>query len=170
MAKKGVKVIASELKKHVSDVDGMTNTMVNKLARAFCLQHYKGLCMPSQLEKKRSTVFARMPFSTIVNTGNHFVAIIGTEQSIMYLDSNGMPCLESRTKAFLQSFPNKVVVYNKKRIQGIQSMFCGLYALLFVTYFDRPRKFQLHFKSRPGQKGKANEELCLQYLARLLNE
>ena len=170
MVRKSVKTIAAELSKHVSDVDGMTNTMVNRLARSFRLKNYKGLYMPSQLEEKRNTVFARTPFSTIVNTGAHFVTIIGYDHAILYLDSNGMPCLEKRTKAFLQSFPNRPVLHNKKRIQGIQSMFCGMYALLFAVYFDKPRSFQMRFKSRPGQRGKANEELCLQYLTRLLNK
>ena len=170
MTKKRQRAIVAELKRHVSAVDGMTNVMVNKLARALCSKKYKGLYMPSQLEQKRKTVLARTPFSTIVNTGRHFVGIIGHNDTIFYLDSYGLPCTEERTRTFLHSFPNKTVVYNKKRIQGLKSMFCGLYAILFVTYFDKPRSFRLNFKGRVGERGKANEELCLQYLTRLINE
>jgi hypothetical protein len=168
MGTKSHKAFAKELRKHVSAEDGMTNVMVNKLARAFCSKKYKGLYMPHELAKKRKTVFARSPFSTIVNVGRHFVVILGFDKTIMYLDSYGLPCTEKKTEAFLRSFPSKAVFYNNKRIQGSQSMFCGLYAVLFATYFDRPRSFSLRFKTRVGKRGKANEELCLQYLSRLV--
>ncbi len=167
-------MIAEIMRRHVDPARGMSNPLVN----AFCL----ALRAPSDSPKIYKGVFAAddpLPsglqhvgtFTAVINlverkraSDGHFVTIHARPDYILYVDPFGLPCYQRHVRAFLRKC-ERPVYSNTRGIQAIESNHCGMYAILYVLYFNRPRRnFALKFvKSRAK-----NDELCAQYLRRLV--
>ena len=154
--------ISTKIAKHVDADIGMTNVMLNKLARILCPNLYRGLF---SVEKLKSISF-RPPFSIIVNVGLHFVTVFVAKNHILYFDSYGKNCIRREMCDFMAKY-NCRIYYNKSKLQKRTSTHCGLYALLFAAYVDLTTKpFELYFYKRAGKK---NDELCKMYLQKIVS-
>lgn len=154
--------IAHLLGKYVSRDWGMTNKTVDYIARLLCPNVYVGLFMPNELQRKKNVC---KPFTMIVNVGRHFVTIYCHDDFVLYMDPFGLPCLQSRVRDYLCSLSTSLF-YNKTRIQHQRSKHCGLYAVLFALYYDKPdRNIKLKFKD--GVNNQSNDRTCLLYLQKL---
>ena len=67
----------------------------------------------------------------IVNTGNHWIAIYVTKDTVEFFDSFGRKPLYMKCKF---DFKEKRVIVYSKRLQDNQSLVCGLYCLGFVYF------------------------------------
>ncbi|MCG8668779.1 MAG: hypothetical protein MI867_05155, partial [Pseudomonadales bacterium] len=138
------------------------------LAKKLCPNLYAGLFMPSELKSTHvSRLRRRRAFNCILNVGQHFVTVVARPGYLLYLDSFGLPALHKDVINFLHSLSSSREIFqNKKQIQRGSSMHCGLYALLFTCYFDKPQQsFRLHFTKMPGPR---NDALCVDYLEKLV--
>ena len=160
--------IVDQLSDHVSADWGMTNDLVNHLASSLAPRLYRGLFLPEELPTKLSSKSAYLlkdrPFTIIVNVGGHFVGVYCADQYTIYFDPFGLPCMQTQLKQFLRKL-KQPVFFSKKKIQTISSKHCGLYAVLFVLYHDKPKRtFKMQFGRRAGLK---NDKLCVQDLHKL---
>ena len=161
----GLQSAISQLSENVSSSWGMTNRLVDQLARSLATRLYRGLFIPEKLTTARTTqLLSKIPFTMIVNVGGHFVALYCCKEYVLYFDPFGMPCLQPQVIAFLRGL-KRSVFFSREKIQSVTSKHCGLYAVLFVLYHDKPRRrFKLKFGRRASKK---NDKLCIQYLHKL---
>lgn len=166
LSEQRLRTIKVNLKKHVDKSFGMTNKSVDKLASALCSNYYRGLHMFDKVSALNLS--SKSPWTIIVNVKKHFVTIHMRKQYIFYIDSFGLPCIIDDVCLFLKKF-RRDVFYNKKRIQAVDSMHCGLYALLFALYFDQANiersRIRLQFNKKAGPD---NDRLCVSYLSALI--
>ena len=155
--------IYKETLRHVDHDIGMTNVMLNRMAKRLCPNLYRGLYTMYKLK----SISFRPPFSIIVNVGQHFVTAYVTKEYILYFDSYGRKCCITEEMCDFLTKYNCPVYYNKSKLQSATSTHCGLYALLFAAYVDLARKpFELFFYTRAGKK---NDELCKLYLQKIVD-
>jgi hypothetical protein len=156
------KKISKEVKDHVDEHIGVTNEILDEFARKLCPRLYKGLFNPST-NLLRLNICA--PFTIILNVGFHFVCVHTTGKKVFYIDSYGLMCRNRVVWKFLRQFKIPIVI-NRARLQSPKSRHCGMYALLFATYLDLPKKpFKLKFHNRARKK---NDQLCMLYLDKLV--
>ena len=118
--------------------------------------------------------------SFIVNVGNHFVSVIITAVSILYIDSFAgrlstpqLATLFSRVKKretkSRSGVLNRTFFRNKRQIQSIESTHCGLYAILFcVWYLKHPSdRMKLRFSQSDLNQ---NDAMCVKYLKKLVGD
>ena len=161
--------IVRELSDHVGEEWGMTNQLVNGLARKVCTRLYRGLYTPLTLRELSASDIEEMkkysPFTVICNPGAHFVTIYCTPQYVLYLDPFGKECRQKDVKKFLSRLSSHIF-HNRTQIQHTTSNHCGLYALLFALYLDRePQHMKLKFSTRSKNK---NDKLCVTYIEKLI--
>ena len=173
------KKLLQGLNKHVDYEDGISNSLLKRLAFSSCSSYFAGVfsadCIPQHLSGKNN-------FIIIVNLGErkgrtgalpvgHFVAIVATPSSVLYIDPYGLPCFQPKVAAFLRHCQRQVSE-NKRQIQHLNSVYCGFFCLLFAVYLDRssglsPPKFKLRFYRRANMLRK-NDFKCVKYLKKLL--
>lgn len=153
--------IKKSLTKHVDTLYGVTNEAIHELCSLLNPLHYKGTFPSNQITFKFSP-----PSSYIVNIGGHFIALICKPHFCLYIDPFGLPCRDKDLQQRLKTL-SVPVFYNSTPIQSLTSMYCGMYAILFVVYFDksRDRNKRLRFHRR---NLKANDKVCLKYISSLL--
>lgn len=157
-----------QLVKQSSDPsNGVTNRAIHNFAKLLCPSFYKGLYHIS-IEKLPHHLIYENFFSLIVNVFGHFIAIIGRPSHVLYIDSFGRMCDNQKIKSFLLAC-NRPIYTNTRVLQDLNSVYCGIYALLFCKYFDipnvSPRK-QLTFVDKDLVK---NDKLCMSHLNYLLS-
>lgn len=158
------------VRRHVSSADGMSNLSLERLCRLSCGPDFKGVyaadCIPDGLAR-----LAR--FSIVVNLATvkdakgslqvgHFVTVVGSGEAVRYIDPYGFPCHQPLVLRFL-TLCGRSKRYSLRQVQDFKSMYCGMYALLFATHFDRGGKKKMRFFRR-GKDLKKNDALCMKYL------
>ena len=113
-------------------------------------------------------------FSLIVNSNEntdfsigHFITIIVKKFEIIYIDSFGIKCANKKILQFMESL-ERPIRFNNQQIQHIFSNYCGLYAILFILYYDKKnirKKIKLYFVKRFLKK---NDVKCLKFIKKLI--
>ncbi len=164
---------------HVRPGRGVTNTVLNRLAKLACDEDFHGVyssdCLPFRLT-------IRPKFVIIVNLAEsdapagHFVTIAAVRNKVYYLDSFGLGLFVKRVADFV-NLCKRPIYTNAARIQDFASVNCGMYALLFAVYLNRKMqqgaaqpwrkpRFRLNFFKKKSWLRK-NDKLCFDYLRRL---
>ena len=161
---------ADILRSHVSR-HGMTNELLDSICKALC-SNYCGLFTVYNLPKKP---FYKKNYSIIVYladnaTNGHYVSIHYSPNAIIYIDPCGLPCFDPTLRQFLRKHKkkNQQLFNNYKAIQHKKSTFCGMYAILFTLYYDKPSlkgAIKFNFTKRASFK---NDELCMKYINDIL--
>ncbi len=155
---------------------GMSNGVIRRYCRLVCGPDFKGVfsadCIPPYIAYLRD-------FIIIVNLGRrrdknkrgqlpvgHFVTIVGRLKKINYIDPYGLPPLVPEVVDFLRSCGRKIS-YNLKQIQHLDSVYCGLFSILYAIYMDNKTKIKLKFYKRNLMR---NDKLCVKYIEKLLKE
>lgn len=152
---------------------GVSNSFVRNFARQFCDKNiFKGVFSADRIP---TSAIANNPrFTLIVNLATygepvgHFVTIGGSPKKITYIDPYGLPCLQPHVQRFLTACQRPVEI-NRKQVQHFNSVYCGLYAIMFLKKMEREIKeggktFTLTFYSH---RQKRNDKLCMLYLQKL---
>ena len=175
-----------QIQLHVDQENGMTNQSVH----ALCTQAtrlisvvggktvYQGTFSADKIPISELLRFSSAKeFSLVINlqksvdvskqpTG-HFVTVIGCPEYTLYIDPFGLPCIQENVRDFL--FKRQLpVYYSSSVIQESMSVFCGLYCLLFISYFYQWPRWNLKFET-DTKKLKMNDDLCLYYLNKLFS-
>ena len=122
-------------------------------------------CYPSDLIPKNKS----RPCSIIINTdnskssGEHWVALYLTHESVFYFDSFGLPILEMDLINYLKPYYD-YVIYSKKCIQDITSTACGIYTIAFVENVKNRTTFIKFLNRFNSDKLKSNDEIVFKYL------
>ena len=153
---------------------GLTNIVVDKFCRETCGKDYKGVyasdCLPIKLCGRHRFIIVvnlqprREHLNNPTLLAGHFVTIYAAPDLIYYLDPYGLPSLEPRVNRFLHLCA-RPVQFNLRQIQDFNSVYCGLFAILFANYLDKRPNFRLKFNKR---RLRANDKLCKDYIARIL--
>lgn len=165
------------LQKYCSDYVGTYASDNIPLARLSKLDRYSLVCNLSP---------AHLP-------GSHFVAFTVDERRIVLTDPLILPTrfIGEGIRKFLRSAATtlakkkkkikrrRIVLKPSRQIQSSGSLFCGLFAMVYVMHFDsgvRGKPNKLDFKSvrRPDRDdedddGRDNEELCIKYLMQMIS-
>lgn len=166
---------------HVREGVGTSNKIIESFARQLCGPYFAGVfaadCIP------RGKISRMENFILIVNLGEkkgenremngHFVTICACGDDLHYWDPYAFPCLQPKVKTFLQRCGRKVVT-NGRRVQHLESVYCGFYCLLYAAYQARcmagePPKFKLRFYKIRSKLLK-NDSRCVEYLHRLIDQ
>ncbi len=146
---------------------GLSNVLIEDLMKNLDKNpHYLGVFPVTVILKKK--FHTRPRFNLILNTGGHFVCIHAEESFVFYIDSLGMIPLAVTNQ--LEQFLTKCkrpIFYNRRQVQAVESVYCGLYACLFTLYFGMPifKEWKLVFYKNL----KENDKLCLKYLKKMLD-
>ncbi len=171
-----------DIANHADKWRGMSNKLVEKLARGLCSKNFRGVFAADSIPVAK--LAGRPRFIVILNLARerpgplfsfngHFVSIVAYPNSIRYFDPYGLPCTQPDVKDFLSQC-QRPIRQNRQQIQDKKSVYCGMYCLLFAAYNDRknsssPPGFKLTFHKRKEQL-KLNDTKCVQYLRRLTSD
>ena len=174
--------LVEKVRYNVRPGQGVTNRMIQRFGLMVLSNDFKGVfaadCLPFKLCQQGN-------FMIIANTGRrkpsrdqprtvvgHFVAIVARPGTVWYLDPYGMSCDQPDIKKFL-TLCRRRVRQNRRQFQAFDSVYCGLYALLFCLLFDRVRerrgarkKFKLAFNRKKNLE--LNDMKCVSYLRQLI--
>ncbi len=148
---------------------GMSNTLVEKLCRRETSDNFKGVF---SADKIPGYLAACPLFIIVVNLGRsgqqegHYVTLCGEPNNIKYLDSYALPCLQPDVNRFLHACRRPLITLTR-RIQGWDSMYCGLYSTMFTLYQDKKPDFELLFSS---SNFKENDSKCVRYIRKLIHD
>ena len=131
---------------------------------------YNSFNIPSYIPNRYSQ------FALILNIGRHYVTLLWTKTSVIYIDSYGTP-VESRTvNTYLKKHVGKrTLIVNNQCIQDMESSHCGMFCMLFVTLFIHAMEndrdvgemlASLNFVSKGDLK--KNDKLCIKYIMKMI--
>lgn len=153
---------------------GMSNDAVEGLCRQLCSDSFMGVY---SADKIPSNKLAKLDnFIIVVNLGTsdmpvgHFVTLSAdpSDKSVVsYMDSFALPCFQPHVRDFVRKCGREVRLANKRRIQAVSSVYCGLYASLFAVYQDRKPDFELEFSRKDYE---SNDDRCVKYLRKIIRE
>ncbi len=164
--------LTKKIKEHAIKGVGISNSSLNRFSRLLCNRHFKGVfptdCIPQHLA-------SQLVFSIIVNLGKskgknaeregHFVSIVGFPKQVYYLDPYGLPPTQKHVKRFLKKCKRAIIV-NRRQIQSLNSVYCGLFAVFFICYFDPVHNFDVNFFLKDLLR---NDKLCIIYLRKIID-
>jgi hypothetical protein len=123
--------------------------------------------IPSKINEKNKFIII-CNLSKKFEKGSHFICIVSSNDSIIYIDPLGLPCLNKYIIAFLIE-AKKNVLYNSNQIQSRDSVCCGFYVILFALYFDTKSR-QRNMKMTFSQVNLSdNDNICIQYIADIIS-
>lgn len=71
-------------------------------------------------------------------SGTHYVSVFFThKKDPVYFDSFGQPPPKSIINWIHLLLPHKVIQYNEKEIQWIETGYCGIYDLFFISFMSK---------------------------------
>lgn len=165
---------------HVNEKKGLSNDAIDYFLRRTCGSDFLGVYSADYLPVRLA---GRGRFIVVVNLGRrkgrtvgplpvgHFVTIVATPEEVYYLDPYGIPCVDGYVLRFLRSCQRTIQTLSYQ-IQSFDSVWCGLYAILFALYMDRqasarPPRFKLHFFKQKNKLIK-NDDKCGKYIEKLI--
>ena len=156
---------------------GMSNEAVEHLCSQLCTKRFQGVFSADRIPTRRLSKLG--DFVIVVNLGKsdmpvgHFVALSkrSMDNYVEYMDSFALPCFQPDVKKFVAACSSDKTARCtvKKRVQSMNSAYCGLYAALFAAYKDREEEmdFELKFNKRELT---GNDNRCVDYLRRIIKE
>jgi hypothetical protein len=151
---------------------GVSNLYIQDAAKTFCSDDFAGVfssdAIPESLHK-RERFNAVCNLSRLGEEGTHFVTLVGRPAAVLYIDTFGLPCHNDDIGQFLQRC-GRPVLFNFRRIQSTTSAHCGLFALMYVMFYDRRREAEhpnarLNFSRRDLND---NDQKCFQYISQMI--
>ena len=123
---------------------GLSNDVLDSLLSTACISNqYLGSFPVSQLKNIPTFSLKHLYITLIINVGHHFVSLCIGRKFVLYIDSFGRPIQDRRVTQFIEKrAPDLPIYYNSTRIQSKSSSYCGLYAVLYVLYFDCCNNFK----------------------------
>ncbi len=165
--------LAAGLEKHTDPARGVSNTVLDRVARLVLTSSYKGLF---SVDRIPAGVLSLLPnFCIIVNlarTGkadSHFVTLVAEPDKIRYLDSFALKETPPELASFIRSCGRRTLILTHRPVQSRSVQTCALYALLFAAYFDpllNLLDFSLMFHRRRLMD---NDALCVRYLRKVVD-
>ncbi len=166
--------VVRSIKSHVGKGKGISNVLIDRLCKKMCSDDFRGVFSANKIPRRLAGVGH---FTIIVNLGEvdgsanklpvgHFVCIAARPERISFIDPYGLPCIQPKVLTFL-SEARRPIVENSRKIQHVDSPYCGLYSILFAVYFDKRADewLKLNFSKKNLLD---NDKKCVQYL-KLLN-
>ena len=164
--------LAARLRLHVDPSIGLSNKVVERYTFLICGDKFKGVYSADRIPLRLA---ARPSFTIIVNlelmeergreSGGHFVTVVGGEEEIYYIDPYGLPSAVPQVNRFLE-LCRRPIYQNFRQIQDLDSIYCGMYAILFARFFDREKSpFKMSFLR---SNLKRNDRRCVEYLRRMI--
>lgn len=147
--------------------DGLSNKLLDDLMRMTLPENdcYSGVYPYTEIP---ASLASTLHFSVIVNVGQHFVAIYGEPEFILYLDPFGIGITHDEiTHGFGMARP---IFCNKKQVQDLKSTHCGLFSSLFIIHLERKRSGDSGYQNTvlnfytEAEELKNNDKLCVQYI------
>lgn len=170
--KKCIKQLTSQISENV-DKRGVTNDVVERFCFLACGDKYKGTFSADMIPPH----FASLSHFIInINLGKrkdirsdipvgHFITLIADPTKVVYIDSYGLPIFQENVINFLK-LCYRPLSYNEQQIQDYNSVYCGLYAILFSCYADKLPPFELKFSQ---SNRKSNDKKCVFYLRKMFS-
>ena len=146
---------------------GVSNFFINNLLYKFS-SIYKGCFSNDNFPKN-----LKAPYSIIINLskhdkpGTHYVCIIENETTIFYFDSFGINCFVPSICKFLFS-KRKAVIENKITIQHYNSLFCGLFCILFVLFMENNNYNFKKFQNLFSKNLIKNDYTCINFIKKYI--
>jgi hypothetical protein len=141
---------------------GLSNVLLLDLLKNIDIgkKYFKGIYAVDNIPKFLSRL---EQFIVIINIGMHFVTLYGKPNLLVYIDSFGNPP-PSSMKKFLSTCKRKIVS-NIKQIQSPYSSHCGLYAVLYVLFFNT-REMRKKCKTIVFDKNDLlkNDDICISHI------
>lgn len=102
-------------------------------------------------------------FIIIINVGFHFVTLYGKSDLLVYVDSFGNNPPPSLKKFLIAC--KRDIVCNTKQIQSLNSTHCGLYAVLYVLFFNT-KEMRMKCKTLVFEDDVLlnNDDLCIAHI------
>ena len=114
---------------------------------------------------RKGKISGNRNLSFIINVGNHFVCVVITPQSVLYIDSFASTITQPEILRLFSRLEksHRTLFRNRRQIQSFQSAHCGLYAALFTLWYlcAKKHRMKLRFKR---ENLLDNDELCIRYL------
>ena len=104
-------------------------------------------------------------------SGSHYVAVIVKKEYVWYFDSIGLPLGLSMNSNILNRLKRtrKDILWSKKSIQGINSLFCGFYCISFLVKCAHEKvKYKVFVRLYKGRRYAKNEKVCKNILKKAL--
>lgn len=167
---------------NVGRTRGITNELVHRFCESTCSGNYVGVFAADkipprvagrgnfivivnlQTTRQHRQQQAQNPNKSITAKGGHFVTIWATPRKILYVDPFGLPSVVSEVNRFLK-LCQRPIFCNLTQIQTLDSVYCGIYAIMFCNFFDQKQPFALKFNTR---RLESNDLKCKNYLSRLI--
>lgn len=132
--------------------------------------HFIGVFPKDQLPQVN-----KKSYSLIINTdashqpGQHWVALNITDKKGSYFDSYGLPVVEPQILLYIANKCPKGCFISSKQIQGVNSVNCGVYCIIFICLIEKGLNFCeiLNFFS---SSTKINDFVINKYLEKFKNE
>ncbi len=105
----------------------------------------------------------KTPGIYMVNTGNHWISLYVTEDTVEFFDSFG------RSPKYVHEmlkFEPKTLIVHSKRLQQFSSQVCGLYCLVFA--FVRARNMLSEFFAMFSKDRKSNDQKIVYMIRKLV--
>lgn len=147
------------------------DSVINKLNETdeiweFMQKHHSFIgCFPSD----KIPPISAFPATMIINTadsssaGEHWVACYMDEELCLYFDSFGFPVLEKDIQDYLsQYFSN--YIFNKIRIQDVNSKACGLFCISFVKSVNSVNSYINFIHQFDHINQESNDYVLLQFI------
>ena len=173
--------IARSVMDVVNRTRGVTNQAVENFCHAICegdaRNNFYGVFASDEIPRHLLTLDK---FTIIVNLAErrrgqlngHFVTICTlNKNSILYIDSFGHPPYQKHVRQFLRecvAIGERQFYRSSRALQPLDSSFCGLYAILFASYFNKATRC-LKISFIPGSDER-NDKRCIEFLKKLVDE
>jgi len=139
---------------------GLSNIYLLNLAKKLNLKKFKGIFSCDTLPKpeKHWEEFSLISnLSKYDEKGSHFIAIYVLPDKIIYFDSYGIKCTNEFINEYLQTI-GKNLFYNTRRIQDVDSIFCGYFCLAFILVTESSEYSFDNFMNNFDKKNLLNNE------------
>lgn len=149
--------------------EGVSNIFINDFLLTNSANYYGTYSsddIPVNEFKSRDTFSIVCNLSKRKSPGTHFIVIISRiiqgRRRLIYIDPLGLPCINTHILKFLHGL-HHAFEFNTTQIQDVESVFCGMYCILYVMWFVE-MKLELQFYKNNLIR---NDKLCTAYIKML---
>lgn len=125
----------SELEWHLNRMGMSSEVMHDFLKTIGVSNRFKGIYHFNHLPSP--SLYTSGHHILIFNVGHHFVTLYICPQYLYYIDSLGQSIFQEKVQDFCNFFSSRDFFFNPSQIQSIFSSHCGLYAILFTSFWDK---------------------------------
>lgn len=127
--------------------NGLSNYEIEIFLKKHCTNNFKGVYSADEIPTELSSF---PTFSIVCNldkkiqVGSHFVVILGFPTYIFYIDPLGNKCTTPAIRVFLnKNAKERDIYYNTVQIQDLFSLYCGVFCIMYILYYDKDRMQEL---------------------------